>query len=221
MLHNYNTYSPIFQFYPETTFGGDFKTEAVYGDPVVNPQNENYWGNVNPIGVRACYDEGKRAAETLFFDYHRQYQQKIKVARIFNTYGPKMQKNDGRVISNFIIQALNNKPLTIYGDGSQTRSFCYVDDLITGLIKFMNETEDFTGPLNLGNDLELSISEIANKVIQLSSSNSSIKYLDSLPDDPIQRRPDLSLANQAIGWNPSTKIDEGILLTIEYFKAII
>ena len=196
-------------------------TSEVYGDPVVNPQNENYWGNVNPIGVRACYDEGKRAAETLFFDYHRQYQQKIKVARIFNTYGPKMQKNDGRVISNFIIQALNNKPLTIYGDGSQTRSFCYVDDLITGLIKFMNETEDFTGPLNLGNDLELSISEIANKVIQLSSSNSSIKYLDSLPDDPIQRRPDLSLANQAIGWNPSTKIDEGILLTIEYFKTII
>ena len=196
-------------------------TSEVYGDPVVNPQNENYWGNVNPIGVRACYDEGKRAAETLFFDYHRQYQQKIKVARIFNTYGPKMQKNDGRVISNFIIQALNNKPLTIYGDGSQTRSFCYVDDLIIGLIKFMNETEDFTGPLNLGNDLELSISEIANKVIQLSSSNSSIKYLDSLPDDPIQRRPDLSLANQAIGWNPSTKIDEGILLTIEYFKTII
>ena len=196
-------------------------TSEVYGDPVVNPQNENYWGNVNPIGVRACYDEGKRAAETLFFDYHRQYQQKIKVARIFNTYGPKMQKNDGRVISNFIIQALNNKPLTIYGDGSQTRSFCYVDDLITGLIKFMNETEDFTGPLNLGNDLELSISEIANKVIQLSSSNSSIKYLDSLPDDPIQRRPDLSLANQAIGWNPSTKIDEGILLTIEYFKTIV
>ena len=196
-------------------------TSEVYGDPVVNPQNENYWGNVNPIGVRACYDEGKRAAETLFFDYHRQYQQKIKVARIFNTYGPKMQKNDGRVISNFIIQALNNKPLTIYGDGSQTRSFCYVDDLITGLIKFMNETEDFTGPLNLGNDLELSISEIANKVIQLSSSNSSIKYLDSLPDDPIQRRPDLSLANQTIGWNPSTKIDEGILLTIEYFKTII
>jgi len=196
-------------------------TSEVYGDPTINPQREDYWGNVNPIGMRACYDEGKRAAETLFFDYHRQYQQKIKVARIFNTYGPKMQKNDGRVISNFIVQALNNKPLTIYGDGSQTRSFCYVDDLIAGLIKFMNKIDDFTGPINLGNDLELSILDIANKIIQLSGSKSSIKYLNSLPDDPIQRRPDLSLANQTIGWNPSTKIDEGILLTIEYFKTII
>jgi len=196
-------------------------TSEVYGDPTVNPQNENYWGNVNPIGIRACYDEGKRAAETLFFDYHRQFNQKIKVARIFNTYGPKMQKNDGRVISNFIVQALMGKSLTIYGDGFQTRSFCYVDDLITGLIQLMNETDEFTGPINLGNDSELSILDIAEKIIKLSKSKSSIEYLASLADDPIQRRPDLSLANEIIGWNPSTRLEEGILLTIEYFKKII
>ena len=196
-------------------------TSEVYGDPTVNPQNENYWGNVNPIGIRACYDEGKRAAETLFFDYHRQFNQKIKVARIFNTYGPKMQKNDGRVISNFIVQALMGKSLTIYGDGFQTRSFCYVDDLIIGLIQLMNETDEFTGPINLGNDSELSILDIAEKIIKLSKSKSSIEYLASLADDPIQRRPDLSLANEIIGWNPSTRLEEGILLTIEYFKKII
>ena len=196
-------------------------TSEVYGDPTINPQKEDYWGNVNPIGMRACYDEGKRAAETLFFDYHRQYKQKIKVARIFNTYGPKMQKDDGRVISNFIVQALTEKPLTIYGDGSQTRSFCYVDDLIKGLIKLMNKTDNFTGPLNLGNDSELSILEIAEKIIELTDSKSSIEYLKSLPDDPIQRRPDLSLANQLIEWNPIIKLEDGILSTIKYFKTII
>ena len=196
-------------------------TSEVYGDPTINPQNENYWGNVNPIGIRACYDEGKRAAETLFFDYYRQFNQKIKVARIFNTYGPKMQKDDGRVISNFIIQALKGDPLTIYGNGSQTRSFCYVDDLINGLIQFMNNTDDFTGPINLGNDSEFSILDIAKKIIELSGSSSSVEHLNSLPDDPIQRRPDLSLANKLINWSPSVMIEEGILSTIKYFKTII
>tara|TARA_B100000945_G_scaffold42475_1_gene28748 strand:+ start:678 stop:1622 length:945 start_codon:yes stop_codon:yes gene_type:complete len=196
-------------------------TSEVYGDPNLSPQKENYWGNVNPIGIRSCYDEGKRAAETLFFDYNRQYNLKIKVCRIFNTYGPNMAKNDGRVISNFIIQALNNENLFIHGDGSQTRSFCYVDDLIEGLVNVMNTDDSFMGPINLGNDLELSINDIAKKIIDLSSSSSSIKYIDSVSDDPMQRKPDLSLAHKIIDWNPSTKLDEGILLTIDYFKNII
>ena len=193
-------------------------TSEVYGDPMISPQKENYWGNVNPIGVRACYDEGKRAAETLFFDYYRQYKQRIKVCRIFNTYGPNMAKNDGRVISNFIIQALTNQDLSIYGDGSQTRSFCYVDDLVNGLISVMNTDDKFTGPINLGNDIELSILEIAKKIIKLTNSDSSIITLPPLPDDPMQRRPDLSLAKKLIGWNLKIDIDRGLALTIDYFK---
>jgi len=193
-------------------------TSEVYGDPIVSPQKEDYWGNVNPIGIRSCYDEGKRAAETLFFDYHRQYNQKIKVCRIFNTYGPNMAQNDGRVISNFIVQALKNKNLSIYGDGSQTRSFCYVDDLINGIIKIMNTEDNFVGPINLGNNLELTIIDIAKKIIELSNSNSSIEFLEALPDDPIQRKPDLSLAKKLISWDPKTSIEEGIILTIDYFK---
>tara|TARA_Y100001968_G_scaffold308051_1_gene326418 strand:+ start:86 stop:1033 length:948 start_codon:yes stop_codon:yes gene_type:complete len=193
-------------------------TSEVYGDPTVSPQSELYWGNVNPIGIRSCYDEGKRAAETLFFDYYRQYNQKIKVCRIFNTYGPNMAQNDGRVISNFIIQALKNEDLSIYGDGLQTRSFCYVDDLIDGIIKIMDTQDSFIGPVNLGNDLELTILEIAQKIIELSNSKSSIKHLEAVLDDPIQRKPDLSLANKAINWKANTSIEEGIFRTIDYFK---
>ena len=196
-------------------------TSEVYGDPIMNPQKEDYWGNVNPIGIRSCYDEGKRAAETIFFDYHRQYDQKIKVCRIFNTYGPNMAINDGRVISNFIVQSLNNDSITIYGNGKQTRSFCYVDDLINGLIAVMNTDDNFTGPINLGNDLELSIIDIANIIIKTSGSKSIIKHLEALPDDPNQRRPDLSLAKQMIQWSPSTKLEDGIKSTIEYFKTIL
>jgi len=193
-------------------------TSEVYGDPTVSPQIESYWGNVNPIGIRSCYDEGKRAAETLFFDYNRQYGLNIKVCRIFNTYGPNMAKNDGRVISNFIVQALDNKNLSIYGDGSQTRSFCYVDDLINGLMQVMNTEDSFVGPINLGNDLELSIKDIAKKVIDLSSSKSSIKYLMPVSDDPMQRKPDLTLAKNIIDWKPKVGIDKGISFTIDYFK---
>ena len=196
-------------------------TSEVYGDPSVSPQKEDYWGNVNPIGVRSCYDEGKRAAETLFFDYYRQYKLNIKVCRIFNTYGPYMMKNDGRVISNFIIQALNNEDLSIYGDGSQTRSFCYVDDLIGGLIKIMDTKDSFTGPINLGNDLELSIKDIAEKIIQLSNSQSSINYIDPVSDDPMQRKPDLELAKKYINWNPKTDLNQGLNLTIDYFRNIL
>ena len=196
-------------------------TSEVYGDPSVSPQKEDYWGNVNPIGVRSCYDEGKRAAETLFFDYYRQYKLNIKVCRIFNTYGPYMMKNDGRVISNFIIQALNNEDLSIYGDGSQTRSFCYVDDLIGGLIKIMDTKDSFTGPINLGNDLELSIKDIAEKIIQLSNSQSSINYIDPVSDDPMQRKPDLGLAKKIINWNPKTDLSQGLNLTIDYFRNIL
>tara|TARA_B100000945_G_scaffold313620_1_gene309976 strand:- start:426 stop:1370 length:945 start_codon:yes stop_codon:yes gene_type:complete len=193
-------------------------TSEVYGDPIVSPQMESYWGNVNPIGIRSCYDEGKRAAETLFFDYNRQYGLNIKVCRIFNTYGPNMAKNDGRVISNFIVQALDNKNLSIYGDGSQTRSFCYVDDLINGLIQVMNTEDSFIGPINLGNDLELSIKDIAKKVINLSNSKSSIEYLMPVSDDPMQRKPELTLAKNIIGWKPKVGIDKGISFTIDYFK---
>ena len=193
-------------------------TSEVYGDPKISPQDESYWGNVNPIGIRSCYDEGKRAAETLFFDYHRQYNINIKVCRIFNTYGPNMALNDGRVISNFIIQALKNEDLTIYGDGNQTRSFCYVDDLIDGIINIMDLETTFTGPINLGNDNELSIKKIAKLIIKLSNSKSKIKNLKPLSDDPIQRKPNLTLANHKINWKPKIDIETGILKTIQYFK---
>lgn len=196
-------------------------TSEVYGDPSISPQTEDYWGNVNPIGVRSCYDEGKRVVETLFFDYHRQYELNIKVCRIFNTYGPYMAKNDGRVVSNFIIQALQNKNLSIYGDGNQTRSFCYVDDLIDGIIKIMETKESFIGPINLGNDFELSIKSIAEKIINLSKSKASIKYIQPLSDDPMQRKPDLKLAKKIINWEPQTTLDKGLLSTIKYFKNII
>ena len=196
-------------------------TSEVYGDPIVHPQTEAYWGNVNPIGIRSCYDEGKRCAETLFFDYWRQHQLRIKVARIFNTYGPSMQVNDGRVVSNFIVQALNNKPITIYGDGSQTRSFCYVDDLIDGLIKLMNSANEVTGPVNLGNPNEFTMIELANKVIELTFSRSEI-ILEPLPqDDPKQRQPDINLAKDLLGWQPTVDLSDGLSTTINYFQSII
>ena len=195
-------------------------TSEVYGDPDKqnHPQKETYWGNVNPIGVRSCYDEGKRCAETLFFDYHRQHGLKIKVARIFNTYGPRMHPDDGRVISNFIIQALNHKDITVYGDGSQTRSFCYADDLIEGFIRLMNTPDDFTGPLNLGNPKEFTILEIAQKIIELTASDSKIIYKDLPSDDPQQRQPDIALARKVLGWTPLINVEEGLLKTIQYFK---
>ena len=196
-------------------------TSEVYGDPEVHPQPEGYFGKVNPIGIRSCYDEGKRCAETLFFDYWRQHQVKIKVARIFNTYGPKMHPNDGRVISNFIVQALRGQDITIYGDGSQTRSFCYVDDLIQGLIHLMGTPADFTGPMNIGNPSEFTMLELANKVINLTQSKSNIIF-NSLPqDDPKQRKPDISLAKKMIGWNPTVDLDKGLLKTIAYFRNVI
>lgn len=195
-------------------------TSEVYGDPEVHPQTEDYWGNVNPIGVRSCYDEGKRAAETLFFDYHRQHNLRIKVARIFNTYGPRMHPNDGRVVSNFIVQALQNKPITIYGSGEQTRSFCFVDDLIEGFVRFMNKTPDsFTGPLNLGNPGEFTIKELAEKVIALSGSSSEIVYKPLPHDDPTRRRPNIGRAVEAISWAPSVALDEGLQKTIAYFDS--
>jgi len=192
-------------------------TSEVYGDPEVHPQPETYWGNVNPIGPRACYDEGKRAAETLFFDYHRQFQLQIKVARIFNTYGPRMAIDDGRVISNFIVSALQNKDLTIYGDGTQTRSFCYVDDLLRGIYDFVFRTDEI-GPINLGTTFEFSMEEIARKIISLTNSNSGITYLDLPQNDPKQRKPDLTLAETKIGWSPNISIDEGLNATIAYFR---
>lgn len=193
-------------------------TSEVYGDPVVHPQLESYWGNVNPIGIRSCYDEGKRCAETLFFDYWRQHNLRIKVARIFNTYGPRMHVNDGRVVSNFIIQALQNKPITIYGDGSQTRSFCYVDDLINGFIKLMNSEDGFTGPVNLGNTSEFSIKALAETVVDLVDSKSEIKYLDLPQDDPKQRQPNIDLAKNRLDWSPSISLKDGLGFTIKYFK---
>jgi len=193
-------------------------TSEVYGDPTVHPQSETYWGNVNPIGPRACYDEGKRCAETLFFDYWRQHKLKIKVARIFNTYGPRMRPDDGRVISNFIVQALKGDDITVYGDGSQTRSFCYIDDLIDGLIKLMNSPDDFTGPVNLGNPIEVTILELAQKIIELTGSKSKITFKPLPADDPKKRQPDITLAKEKLNWQPKVSLEEGLKKTIEYFK---
>jgi len=195
-------------------------TSEVYGDPQVHPQTEGYWGHVNPIGFRSCYDEGKRCAETLFFDYHRQHQLRIKVARIFNTYGPRMHPQDGRVVSNFIMQALAGKPITIYGDGSQTRSFCFVDDLIAGLIRLMNTEDGFTGPVNIGNPIEMTIKELAEAVIELTGSSSELIYKPLPHDDPIQRQPDITLARTALGWEPQVKLRDGLKRTIAYFEAL-
>ena len=196
-------------------------TSEVYGDPTVHPQHETYQGNVNPIGPRSCYDEGKRCAETLCFDYHRQHNTIIKIARIFNTYGPQMSINDGRVISNFIVQALKNEPLTLYGNGSQTRSFCYVDDLIEGLIKLMYSPNSYTGPVNIGNSKEISIKNIAKKIISLTKSKSEITYQDLPENDPKQRQPDITKAKSELNWEPYTNLDEGIKQTISYFKSIL
>jgi len=196
-------------------------TSEVYGDPEVHPQPESYRGNVNPIGPRACYDEGKRCAETLFFDYYRQLKIKIKVIRIFNTYGPKMQPDDGRVISNFIVQALKNKDITIYGDGSQSRSFCYVDDLVEGIIKMMNSREDFVGPVNLGTPTEFTILELAKKIIKLTDSKSKIIYKPLPEDDPKQRQPNINLAKKELKWTPKIQLDEGLKKTVSYFKRIL
>ena len=196
-------------------------TSEVYGDPEVHPQPETYWGHVNPDGIRSCYDEGKRAAETLFFDYHRQHGVKIKVVRIFNTYGPNMRSDDGRVVSNFICQALRGEDITIYGDGSQTRSFCYVDDLVDALIKMMNSDEEFTGPVNLGNPGEFTMLELAQKVIELTGSKSKIVYMPLPQDDPTQRKPVIDLAKEKLNWAPTIPLEEGLKKTIEYFKKTI
>ena len=196
-------------------------TSEVYGNPTVDPQPETYLGEVNPIGPRACYDEGKRCAETLFFDYHRQHGVEIKVARIFNTYGPRMHPNDGRVVSNFIMQALKNEPITIYGDGRQTRSFCYVDDMINGLIRMMKTPNDFTGPVNLGNPEERTILELAKKVLELTDSRSEIIFQPLPVDDPRQRRPDISLARKELGWSPTVPLEEGLKKTIPYFQSML
>jgi UDP-glucuronate decarboxylase len=195
-------------------------TSEVYGDPQIHPQTEAYWGSVNPIGPRSCYDEGKRCAETLFFDYHRQYRVEIKVARIFNTYGPRMHPDDGRVVSNFITQALRGEDITIYGDGSQTRSFCYVDDLIDGMILAMESAGDFTGPVNLGNPVEISVRDLAERALALTSSTSRLTYMPLPADDPRQRQPDISLAQSILGWQPHTALDAGLQRTIAYFQAM-
>lgn len=196
-------------------------TSEVYGDPIVHPQKESYWGNVNTWGPRSCYDEGKRSAETLFMDYHIQNNVDIKVIRIFNTYGPRMHPNDGRVVSNFIVQALKGEDITIYGDGKQTRSFQYVDDLIEGMIRMMNSREGFTGPVNIGNPHEFSMLELAEKVIKLTGSKSKVIHLEAPKDDPTRRQPDISLAKKELDWEPSVQLDEGLLKTIEYFKSTI
>lgn len=194
-------------------------SSEVYGDPLEHPQKETYWGNVKTIGIRSCYDEGKRISETLMFDYHRTWGIEIKVARFFNTYGPNMARNDGRVVSNFIIQALKNKPIAIYGTGKQTRSFCYVDDLIDGLIRLMNSPKNFTGPVNLGNPGEFTIAELAKKVIKLTNSKSKIIYKPLPQDDPYRRKPDISLAKKVLKWSPKIKLEQGIKKTIEFFKS--
>src|SRR5580700_5272841 len=196
-------------------------TSEVYGDPAVHPQAEDYWGNVNPIGPRSCYDEGKRCAETLFFDYHRQHEMPVKVARIFNTYGPRMHPNDGRVVSNFIVQALQNRDITVYGDGSHTRSFCYVDDLVNGLMRLMATPDEITGPVNLGNPGEFTIRELAEEVIELTGSSSRIIHLALPVDDPRQRRPDISKANELFGWKPTVGLRDGLLKTIAYFERLL
>jgi UDP-glucuronate decarboxylase len=196
-------------------------TSEVYGDPQVHPQPEEYWGNVNPVGFRSCYDEGKRCAETLFFDYNRQHNLLIKVARIFNTYGPRMHPDDGRVVSNFIMQALRNKPLTVYGDGSQTRSFCYVSDMIDGFVKLMNSRDDFTGPVNLGNPNEFTILELAEKVIKLTKSRSRIIFKSLPHDDPSQRQPEIRLAKKRLRWKPAVELEDGLRETINYFKKVL
>ena len=193
-------------------------TSEVYGDPSIHPQTEDYWGNVNCIGIRSCYDEGKRCAETLFFDYHRQHKLDIRIVRIFNTYGPRMHPNDGRVVSNFILQAINNRDITVFGEGSQTRSFCYVDDLIDGLIRMMNGPDNFTGPVNIGNPNEFSILELAEKVITMTGSTSKIVYRPLPQDDPLQRQPNIDLAKKRLGWEPKTQLEEGLKQTIAYFK---
>ena len=193
-------------------------TSEVYGDPSVHPQPESYWGHVNPTGTRSCYDEGKRCAETLFFDYYRQHNLRIKVGRIFNTYGPRMHPNDGRVVSNFIVQALQNMPITIYGDGLQTRSFCYVDNLIEGFVRLMNTDDAFLGPVNLGNPVEFTIKELAEQVIVLTGSKSELVYKSLPADDPMQRKPDITLAREKMGWEPDIQLREGLIKTIAYFK---
>ncbi|WP_142848941.1 UDP-glucuronic acid decarboxylase family protein [Telmatospirillum sp. J64-1] len=196
-------------------------TSEVYGDPFVHPQTEDYWGNVNPIGPRACYDEGKRCAETLFFDYHRQYRLRIKVARIFNTYGPRMHPNDGRVVSNFVVQALKGEPITIYGDGQQTRSFCYYEDLIDGFIRLMDTEDSITGPINLGNPGEFTMEELARTVLELTGSRSKLVYHPLPADDPKQRRPDISKARSLLGWEPCVPLKEGLRHTISYFDQLL
>ena len=193
-------------------------TSEVYGDPITHPQTEDYWGNVNPIGIRSCYDEGKRVAETLFFDYHRQHNLEIKIMRIFNTYGPNMHPNDGRVVSNFIMQAILNNDITVYGEGMQTRSFCYVDDLVNGMIKLMNTDNTITGPINIGNPMETTIIKLAEKIIDLTNSSSKIIY-ETLPqDDPLQRKPDTNLAKSILDWTPKINLNDGLIKTIQYFK---
>jgi UDP-glucuronate decarboxylase len=196
-------------------------TSEVYGDPAVHPQSESYWGNVNPIGIRSCYDEGKRAAETLFFDYHRQHGLPIKVARIFNTYGPRMQPDDGRVVSNFIVQALKGEPLTVFGDGSQTRSFCYIDDMVDGLISLMNSPREVTGPVNLGNPGEFTMIELAKQVIALTDSDCDLQHLPLPADDPVRRRPDISRAREVLGWEPAVPLSEGLARTVDYFRGVL
>jgi UDP-glucuronate decarboxylase len=196
-------------------------TSEVYGDPHIHPQPESYWGNVNPVGIRSCYDEGKRCAETLFFDYHRQHALEIKVARIFNTYGPRMHPADGRVVSNFIVQALQNEPITIYGEGQQTRSFCYVDDMIDAFMAFMATPPEFTGPVNLGNPNEFRIVDLAQRIIAITGSRSAIVKRPMPADDPAQRQPDIALARKNLGWEPTVQLDAGLKKTIEYFEAML
>jgi len=196
-------------------------TSEVYGDPAVHPQTESYWGNVNPIGPRSCYDEGKRCAETLFFDYHRQHRLPIKVARIFNTYGPRMHPNDGRVVSNFIVQALKGEPITLFGDGMQTRSFCYVDDLVEGLIRLMNAPVELTGPVNLGNPKEFSVRELAEKIVRMTNTRSRIEFRPLPADDPKQRQPNIALARKHLDWAPKIELDEGLGATIGYFRELL
>ncbi|MFQ6609577.1 MAG: UDP-glucuronic acid decarboxylase family protein [Fidelibacterota bacterium] len=193
-------------------------TSEVYGDPVISPQIESYWGNVNPIGPRSCYDEGKRCAETLFFDYYRQHRLRIKVARIFNVYGPRMLPDDGRVVSNFIVQALKGDPITVFGNGKQTRSFCFVDDMIDGMIQFMNSPDSFTGPVNLGNPQEITINKLAERIINLTGSISSLEFCPKPQDDPMSRKPDIGLAESFLNWRPTTNLDTGLIKTIEYFR---